>query len=327
MAEIERILSSLQFSNSYHVNSQQSLRELIGREQRCGIYVLHFASGEFYVGQAIDVTRRFLDHRKNHPDICHLSFKSVTREDLDDSEVEAITRFEREGFLLRNISLTSVVQGERDLDALVPRDRQARWLDDLEDPSFGGNRHDLADLRRKYERRFAKFAKLPNAEELGAVLRAYIWMTIPDPIATELDFWSVSCIPPTNGGIVHARVNIFGQEVASFGATEDGVFYDWQVARSPLEVKRWGKRWMCMLLLMGVEDIQPGFHYPSGGADQMRISAFSADSAFDVLERPLIVRAMRTLNLRLMRRGHTWFNRYHCPQMADFALQEPPAVA
>lgn len=325
MSDVERALSDLHFHSTVPITSQDNLRTLIDREARCGIYVLHFATGEFYVGQAIDVARRFLDHRKNHPDICRVSFKSVDREDLDDAEVEAITRFERAGFLLRNISLTSVVQGERELDALIPRERQERWLHDLEDPSFGGYRHDLGDLRRKYERRFARFAELPNAEEISQVLRAYIWMTIPDPIATELDFWSVSCLPPTSGGTLRARVNIFKQEVAAFWDYEGVFCFEWQVARSLLERKYFGKWSTFRLHFQGVGLVYPWHFYPSGGADQMRIGVYSSKRAHDILKRSAIIRAMRTLNLRLMRRGPTWNNRFHCPQLADVALLDPPA--
>lgn len=92
--------------------------------ERCGIYVLGFANGERYVGQAVDVVRRFSQHRKNHGDITHMSFRQVEKAELNEVERHCIHTLEAQGLRLRNISHMSVVQGERDLDLVIAPEEQ-----------------------------------------------------------------------------------------------------------------------------------------------------------------------------------------------------------
>jgi len=44
-------------------DSEQSLN-YFSIKQCCGIYVLYFTNDEYYVGQTVDVIRRFMEHRK-----------------------------------------------------------------------------------------------------------------------------------------------------------------------------------------------------------------------------------------------------------------------
>lgn len=55
---------------------------VVGPGERCGIYLLAFSTGEWCVGQAIDVARRFLNHRQTYADIARVFFKRVEAQDL-----------------------------------------------------------------------------------------------------------------------------------------------------------------------------------------------------------------------------------------------------
>ena len=59
----------LGFEKHLFVKERQSIADCFTKKNRCGIYILHFENGEYYVGLAIDILKRFAQHRKNHSDI------------------------------------------------------------------------------------------------------------------------------------------------------------------------------------------------------------------------------------------------------------------
>ncbi len=81
---IDDILQAHGFSEPYHVEGRSSIADIFSKNERCGIYVLHFVSGDkgkYYVGQATNVVRRFADHLRNpdRSDIEKISFKTLPR--------------------------------------------------------------------------------------------------------------------------------------------------------------------------------------------------------------------------------------------------------
>lgn len=110
--DVDQLLKKSNFNTSYALKNRASIADLFRPGKRCGIYVLHFKTGEYYIGKAVDVTRRYIQHCKNHDDIQKISFKRIPRNELKGVEKEDIRRFEKQGFLLRNISLTSLPKGE-----------------------------------------------------------------------------------------------------------------------------------------------------------------------------------------------------------------------
>lgn len=81
--ELHRVVSELNFDQWHDVRERASIADLFRPNERCGIYVLSFANGEAYAGQAVDVTRRYVQHRKVHPDIEAMAFQTVTVDGLD----------------------------------------------------------------------------------------------------------------------------------------------------------------------------------------------------------------------------------------------------
>jgi hypothetical protein len=116
MQSIDDLLRSLNFTRKFHVRECTSIADLFPARKRCGIYVLQFSNGEAYVGQAVDVTRRYVQHRQTHDDIERIHFRVVSRKNLNEEERNVIWTLEQNGYHLRNIIFTSVLQGEADFD-------------------------------------------------------------------------------------------------------------------------------------------------------------------------------------------------------------------
>jgi len=70
------------FTQPRHIQGRASIADLFPPGKRCGLYILHFTNGEIYAGQALDVTRRYVQHRKVHSDIERISFTAIVR-DID----------------------------------------------------------------------------------------------------------------------------------------------------------------------------------------------------------------------------------------------------
>lgn len=100
-AAITATLYCLKFQ-TFDVKGKVPINKLLKFSGSCGIYLLHFKNGEFYVGQTTNVARRYAKHRRKYRDIEVISFKPVNEIELNRTEREIITELEREGFLLRN---------------------------------------------------------------------------------------------------------------------------------------------------------------------------------------------------------------------------------
>ncbi|MBL8154086.1 MAG: hypothetical protein JNM70_07875, partial [Anaerolineae bacterium] len=94
-------LAELGFNAPKIVEGRTSVAELFGK-RRCGVYVLHFANGEHYVGKSVNVVRRYMEHRHFFRDIHALSFKPVARENAVSEEKTVTHDLEIHGTRLRN---------------------------------------------------------------------------------------------------------------------------------------------------------------------------------------------------------------------------------
>lgn len=311
MSNIATELAKLEFETTIDVAGLSSIAPLIQPSERCGIYVLHFANGEHYAGLAVNVARRYGQHRKTHLDIDRLSFKQVKPHKLRAVEKTTITSLEKAGFHLRNIEGTSRTYAPSPFDdEIMTPDDQALWERDIQWQDVSGERVEDAPQRQKYYRRFHKFLALPHAETAMSVLRHYIWACIPAPRLTEKYYWSCS-LPlekRRDDLLIYLRVSINGQEVFTIAAQHGQIDFHWQVTDSVLgRMPFWMRR--------------GSLHYKTGGSDQVCIQAFGIKEAKRVLAHPRAIAAMRTFNLRLMRKGPTRFYRYHVFDLADHLLE------
>ncbi len=321
IADIESLLTTLGFPPSETVSGRASVADLFPSGRRCGIYVLQFADGWLYCGQAIDVARRYFDHRRRHQDIERISFKRVARASLDHTERADIHALEAAFCRLRNIALTSVPYGPSDFDQIMPPDEQERWLTDISYQNWEGERLRNPVQRARYERRFQQYEALPFAQEATQILRCYVAKTIPKPLQSEMTFWICSCLPSQSRRLtIYSRISLNMQEVMSAYADRDGLFVTWQLARTPL-VERSEAAFKALRRRYRRLEID-NHRYGPGGQDQIRF-LIAGNAVHALLDEPDVLRAMRLFNLRLMKKRPCYYSRIHCLDLADRLLAHP----
>lgn len=274
------------------------------------------------MGQAKDVTRRYLNHRKTYADLTHLTFKSIPQEELDAEEQRCIHTLEAAGMLLRNFSHMSVVRGERPFDEVVTPNEQERWLQADQELVDDGPHVLDESLRRRQRHKFEQFMTLPHAQDALLLLGLYLVNTLPFPRRTEQDFWIVTCLPygvakNAGAGTVYCRVTVNMQENMSIYGNEDGLDISFHTAISPLK-EQMGDDWKEQLE-EGQYEVT-GHQYKVGGQDQTEFFAFGREHAEIVLTEAATLQAMAVLNLRLMRKGGSYQPGSHCPQLVDAAV-------
>lgn len=310
------MLDQLGFASAVNVRGRMSIADLFKSGQRCGIYVLHFANGEYYVGQALDITRRYVQHCKTHQDIEMIAFKRVVRKRLTDEERSIIGFVERGGWPLRNITFSSIPKGDTDFDLVMPPEDQERWLNDLRWIDDGGSRLIDPGLRRKYSMKFGRFVSMPHANDVIDVLRMYIQLGVPAIRRGEVSFWACSCLAGTS---LYARVNVNWQEVLYASASRGVLGFTIYLARSPLE-RSFGPSMRS--LLQRYPDIEhTNLYHDPGGSDQTSF-AVPASTMQAFIRDPQILPAIRLLNMRLMKKGPCTYGRYHCLDLADRLIEQ-----
>jgi len=294
---------------------------------RCGIYVLTFTNGEYYVGQATDVTSRFRDHRDTYPDLAELRFWRVPRHDLDAAEQAEIRRLLAAGLPLRNVTGALGRLGAGPFDKLVTPAEQTTWLgsapsDRLPDDS----REKLAEQRRVQRRRFDRLQADPRFAKLAPSLRRYVAWTIPHPARTEMNRWAIAAAPGTNSrswprlltlSIQNLETLYVFAHVADPTQTSIRVNVDQDVV-----LQRWGA-------VDRLQEQHPWLtaYEAHGYLSRPGVLAFEVDRPRDLqrlLAIPAITPAARRLNLDLMRKGPTMHWQTHCPDLADVMLEPAP---
>ncbi len=281
--------------------------------RRCGIYVLLFADGDAYVGQSVDVVRRYAQHLRVHHDIEAISFKEVPPAELDATEQELIALTERSGHRLRNIVFSALPPVESDFDLVMSPEEQEDWLSDPDSIDIKGTRFANDELRRKHAAKYRRLRANSGIEEIIDKVRSYVRRGIPAIRRGEVSFWALSCLPSyTNPEItVFMRLNVHWQEVMTvFREKQSGSdFFSFHVAKEPIE-----RDAKLLDALPGLE-IQDHRYVP-GGHDQVNLVAPSGllDA---MMARRSVQTAIRHFNYRLMKKGACNFARHHCLELAD----------
>jgi hypothetical protein len=317
MLSLPELLSSLNFPELCDVRDRASIANIFPAAKRCGIYVLQFRNDEVYAGQALDVTRRYIQHSKEHNDIVSISFKQVAKADLNGAERTVIWELEQNGFHLRNIIFTSIPKGDSDFDLIMPIEEQQKWLDDVHHQSFEGIKVQDVTLRRKYHQRFLRLLKQKYADTAIAVLRKYVHCGLPIPIKSEISFWGCSCLPTYSNPkrIVYSRININWQEVFTVHEYEGVLYFSLHLALSPLEAA-FGES--LESLFTKFSDLKYTEHfYEPGGQDQINLVLEDPQQVLSLMDDINIVKAIRLFNLRLMKKGACMYSRYHCMDLSD----------
>jgi hypothetical protein len=305
MNTIEAYLNRLGFPQSVPTLGRTSIADLYSKDKRCGIYVLHCSSDEYYVGQAVDVVRRYAQHRHTHRDILRISFKRVSEAQLNFEEQETVHALESKSVFLRNVHLVRFPAGETDFDFVMSFEDQQRWLQDLDYIDLQGERIVDMELRRRYTRKFVRFTQLPKSEDAIAMMRKYVMNCIPAVKRSEVSFWSCSCLPGKNDQL-YGRINVGWQVVFDVYVIANHLYCRWYMPRQ--------------LARRVYNPLRLRFQYhvvnsslKAGGLDQV---VFETPDLEDIQNKRLLL-AVREFNLGLMRKSATPFGRYHCLDLAD----------
>ena len=317
MKQAESILAKFEYQEKILVQNRLTIADLFKPNQRCGIYVLHFSNDEYYIGQAVDFVRRYSQHCKNHSDIEYVSFKTFKPHELNDFEKQFVREFERNEIKLRNILLTSVVNGDTDLDLIINTENQNKWLEDNSFQNFEGKRFNNEKVRLQYNKNYLEISSSPIYQRIENVLREYIKIGIPFPKQTEYSFWCVT-IPNYAKKNKLIRININKQEVFSFRISEEENIITFHHAISPL-VDNFGLNLKELVKTLNFFFLD--YTYEPGGQDQIGIGIELEDfEKYIGLE--FVKESIRMFNLRLMRKGPNFYNHYHCFALTDKILEE-----
>jgi hypothetical protein len=312
------------FADPFQVEGRSSIADLHKPGKRCGIYVFTFTNGDWYAGQAKDVTRRFVQHIKNHSDIATIRFRQVATNQLDHIEQDTIHSLEISGCKMRNIVFTCDVAGERDLDLLMSLSDQDEWLKGGDCKTKGSIRLNDQALHTRHRAKYHKWEQIPQTPDILNALHLYIQACIPAPQLTEAVFWSLTCLPGNkkpDSGVLN-RINIYLQEVLSVyqNKSDPEIEYNFHLARSPLR-KAFGPGLIRFRLQFPWTHIS-GHKYKPGGNDQISLTCYGHKAFVNLIQQTSVLSGIRLLNLRLMRKGANIWSRYHCLDLADKIFED-----
>ncbi len=319
----DAVLIELGYPSLALVAGRMSIADLYpSKNTRCGIYVLEHTDGMHYIGQAVDVVRRYAQHRKMSSDIIRFSFFPSDWRSLDDEERRCIQGAESSGLRLRNRMLVKQILVESDLDDVLNHTEQQTWL--VNPSNFNSESRLPLDpelfQRLRFRCQFERLKSDPAYGPVVSLLRTYIETCVPVARRTELSFWSVSCLPTTNR-THHPRwsaVNIGEMELFVVGwlpkTREPWAFVN--VSRKAL-----GKHVLDRLEQDGVTCEQQRGYRAAGGDDQ---TLSTGADTFTVMRRTLtdpdVTQAARRLSLEVMRKRPNWYAKFHCFDLADCLL-------
>ena len=147
------------------------------KEHRSGLYVLHFANGEAFVGYADSVAAQFAAHRDIWPDIETLDFTPGTADVL-----EQLTALISQLTTLRQRPAEPTATGDAPgVKAALPKERAKRAT--LLDAAVGQSR-----------RQFWELSDHIAYPAIRSIVADYINSSIPDPANTEKYLWQISAM-------------------------------------------------------------------------------------------------------------------------------------
>lgn len=308
------------------VSSLFSIAHLFGTtKNRCGIYLLTFGNGVFYIGQAVDVVRRFAQHRRNHDDMIGFSFKPVLQGELDDVERAHIFRAESLGLILSNAVHVTNIIGDTDFDLVVPVDEQGLWLSTrpaAPTADLIGPKIILPEAQQvRYSKQFSRFNAHPLSARALALVKTYLSQCVPMPRRTEYSFWSVSCMPAGSGAwprLLCVSAAVMELFVVGWERQDSKSLWSFVNVAEDILLERWKSLDALAKAFPFVEIVRR--QYRDAGQHQVGLHVYDGDAMEALLSNTGISRAAAVLTVRVMRKRATIYGKYHCPQLADAAL-------
>ncbi len=263
-----------------------------------GIYVLEFLNNEYYVGQAKKIQTRVRAHLKSKNDIRSIYYKPVTENLLLDEENFAISVLEKHGLRIRNLKQIEFLN-------IFSEDDQEKWIEDVAFNVFGGIRFDNNAIREKFAERYMVLKEKPYYETLVPLLSKFLKLTIPNYIASEFNYWNITCLPKylkKSNCIV--RININAVPLLSiFEESNHSLMF--MIYASKLPYMRFLKDANTLKPLFDLFprlkiDLRNAFEERTEG-DEITLLVDGLDFQ-DVLDNQLVLSSIRLFTLRMMNR-------------------------
>lgn len=188
------------------LDSNTPIGPIFPANERCGIYVIEFDDGTKYVGQSIDVVKRFRDHThgSNHHeswgDVVALSFAPAPPLELDILEKQIIQSQLAAGVLLRNRSGVLASEGPSPLDLVVTVTEQKHWVLGDWEPSPSDRASFVRAAEQSGPTKLEKNATPEVAQAVTKDIAFALEHIIPISPETEKTYWTLSDYPSTAGG-------------------------------------------------------------------------------------------------------------------------------
>lgn len=308
------------------VTTLRSIAQLFGASKpRCGIYLLEFPEQRFYIGQAVEVVRRFAQHRKNYDEIVGFSFIPTHRVHLDGVERELIRKAEGLGLVMLNTVHASNVVGNTDLDMVLAPDDQAEWLSHPADFNDGDMSKPIALPVAQLERFAEQFRKFKAHRLFGPVsclLQTYVDHCIPAPKRTEYSFWVVSCLPSTNRDtwprLLCVSAGVMELLVIGYHKSRSSDMWGFVTVASDVLSETFPTNDALATAFPSMEVIRR--EYRDAGQHQITLHADNEQCMKAILRHKAVRRAAAALALRVMRKRATIYAKFHCTQLAGVAM-------
>ncbi|SEF80927.1 GIY-YIG nuclease family protein [Nitrosomonas ureae] len=321
-----RRYAPLGFPPAESISTLRSVAHLFGSSKnRCGIYLLEFPGERFYIGQAIDVARRFGQHRKNYEDIAGFSFIPIQRGSLDQVERDLIQKAELLNLVILNTVHASNVIGETDLDMVLSQEEQAEWLSSPVRFNTGDAAVPIAlpsTQLERFSKQFHKFKKHPLYIPASDLLTIYIHHCIPAPKRTEYSFWVVSCLPATNRStwprLLCVSAGVMELLVLGFHKDDPSALWGFVTVASDVLSDTFKTDKSLIDFFPSVEIIRR--QYRDAGQHQITLWAADEQSFAILLQHRTVQEAAALLALRVMRKRATIYSKFHCKQVADHVI-------
>lgn len=318
-------VEKLGFEPSAPVFTLRTIAQRFGASRpRCGIYLLEFPEQRFYIGQAVEVVRRFAQHRKNYDEIVGFSFIPVRSEKLDQIERDLIRKAESLGLVILNTVHASNVVGDTDLDMVVSPNDQAEWLSrpaDFNNLDTSGSIV-LPDAQvARFAEQFRRFDAHPLVNPASDILRTYVRHCIPAPKRTEYSFWMVSCLPSTNRDtwprLLCVSAGVMELLVIGHHKSRSSDMWGFVTVASDVLSETFPNDEALVRAFPSMEIVRR--EYRDAGQHQITLQASSEQCMMALLRHKTIRRAGATLALRVMRKRATIYAKFHCKQLASVA--------
>ena len=325
-------LAQLGFSEIWDVTGRPSIALLVREKKlksRTGIYLLRFSDDAYYIGRAVDIVRRFSQHRRIHgARIVGFAFQKCAKKTLEARERDCIHLGERLGIPLSQTLDKTTVYGQADLDEIISPAEAAQWLNDPSPPADDVERavfnYDMG-RRARDARMLTNLSSRKDYLQLVRLLKLYVNSAIPAPRLTEHDFWNVSCLPSTNKPtwqrLFCVSAHVMELFVVGYHRNDEYRLSGFVNLAESIVVAKYPSA-DDLIDHFGEIDLRQGRHYLSAGYDQLQIVFSDVETAEALLRDSTIRKACAQLNYNVMRKGVNTYAKFHCSALADVILQQ-----